>query len=226
VSSDGGTGFCVPVGAVRGPSVGQLWAKTRWRAIVLKLGFGLAKRLSTGLLRWPAAGVICGPSAGRAGKLRTHGGRRPRSSRGCRAVGVTAGFRVVARSVHTAGSSTDGHGPGPRARLEDVVDLLVEDVVLAVDAVGVDGEQDRDAVPGPGDEKALGRYRKTRLFTSGALTLDLLACYDPPLPFASQRVPGVGPVILLVAENLATYTSFLTAARALGAATRPDLHVA
>jgi hypothetical protein len=57
-----------------------------------------------------------------------------------------------------------------------VVDLLVEDVVLAVDAVGVDGEQDRDAVPGPGDEKALGRYRKTRLFTSGALTLDLLAC--------------------------------------------------
>ena len=77
-----------------------------------------------------------------------------------------------------------------------------------------------------GDEKALGRYRKTRLFTSGALTLDLLACYDPPLPFASQRVPGVGPVILLVAENLATYTSFLTAARALGAATRPDLHVA
>jgi hypothetical protein len=77
-----------------------------------------------------------------------------------------------------------------------------------------------------GDEKALGRYRKTRLFTSGALTLDLLACYDPPLPFASQHVPGVGSVILLVAENLATYTSFLTAARALGAATRPDLHVA
>jgi hypothetical protein len=28
VSSDGGTGFCVPVGAVRGPSVGQLWART------------------------------------------------------------------------------------------------------------------------------------------------------------------------------------------------------
>jgi len=77
-----------------------------------------------------------------------------------------------------------------------------------------------------GDEKALSRYRKTRLFTSGALTLDLLGCYDPPLPFASQHVPGVGPVTLLVAENLATYTSFLTAARALAAATRPDLHVA
>ena len=77
-----------------------------------------------------------------------------------------------------------------------------------------------------GDEKALGRFRKTRLFTSGALTLDLLACYDPPLPFASQHVPGAGPVVLPVAENLATYTSFLTAARSLGAATRPDLHVA
>jgi hypothetical protein len=76
------------------------------------------------------------------------------------------------------------------------------------------------------DEKALNRYRKTRLFTSGVLTLDLLACYDPPLPFASQHVPGSGPVTLLVAENLATYTSFLTAARALDAATRPHLHVA
>jgi hypothetical protein len=76
------------------------------------------------------------------------------------------------------------------------------------------------------DEKALGRYRKTRLFTSGALTLDLLACYDPPLPFASQHVPGSGPVTLLVAENLATYTSFLAAARVLDGATRPNLHVA
>jgi hypothetical protein len=75
------------------------------------------------------------------------------------------------------------------------------------------------------DEKALGRYRKTRLFTSGALTLDLLACYDPPLPFASQHVPGNGPVALLVAENLATYTSFLTAARTLDVTTRPNLHV-
>jgi hypothetical protein len=76
------------------------------------------------------------------------------------------------------------------------------------------------------DEKALDRYRKTRLFTSGALTLDLLACYDSPLPFVSQHVPGSGPVTLLVAENLATYTSFLTAVRALDEATRPHLHVA
>ena len=36
----------------------------------------------------------------------------------------------------------------PRERLKDVVDLLVEEVVLAVDAVAVHGEQDRDAVPG------------------------------------------------------------------------------
>ena len=33
---------------------------------------------------------------------------------------------------------------------EDAADLLVEEVVAAVDAVAVDGEQDRDAVPGPG----------------------------------------------------------------------------
>jgi hypothetical protein len=33
-----------------------------------------------------------------------------------------------------------------------VVDLLVEEVVAAVDAVTVDGEQDRDAVPGPGGD--------------------------------------------------------------------------
>ena len=38
---------------------------------------------------------------------------------------------------------------------EDAADVLVEQVVVAVDAVGVDGEQDRDAVPGPGGD--LGR---------------------------------------------------------------------
>jgi hypothetical protein len=35
---------------------------------------------------------------------------------------------------------------------EDLVDLRVEEVVTAVDAVAVDGEQDRDAVPGPGGD--------------------------------------------------------------------------
>lgn len=77
-----------------------------------------------------------------------------------------------------------------------------------------------------GDEKALDRHLKTRLFTTGALTLDLLACYHAPLPFASQHVPGTGVTRLLVLENLATYTSFLTAARELPADGRPDLHIA
>lgn len=75
------------------------------------------------------------------------------------------------------------------------------------------------------DEKALDRHLTTRLFTSGALTLDLLACFAPPLPFASQHVPGMGPTRLLVVENLATYASFLTALRELAARSRPDLHV-
>lgn len=76
-----------------------------------------------------------------------------------------------------------------------------------------------------GDEKALDRHLKTRLFLSGALTLDLLACYHPPLPFASQHVPGTGHTRLLVVENLATYTSFLTALRELPPTERPDVHV-
>jgi hypothetical protein len=37
----------------------------------------------------------------------------------------------------------------------DMVDLLVEEVVAAVDAVAVDGEQHRHAVSGPGSD--LGR---------------------------------------------------------------------
>ncbi|MEU6034719.1 hypothetical protein ABZ801_04870 [Actinomadura sp. NPDC047616] len=76
-----------------------------------------------------------------------------------------------------------------------------------------------------GDEKAIDTYSKSRLFTSGALSLDLLACHQPPLPFASQHVPGKGPTGLLVLENLATYTSFLTALREMPAADRPDLHI-
>jgi hypothetical protein len=37
-------------------------------------------------------------------------------------------------------------------RLEDAADLLVEEVLVAVDAVAVNGEQDRDAVSGPGGD--------------------------------------------------------------------------
>lgn len=76
------------------------------------------------------------------------------------------------------------------------------------------------------DEKAIEGYLKTRLFTSGALTLDLLACYLPPLPFASQHIDGAGDTRLIAVENLATYTSLLTAIRELDRDTRPDVHVA
>jgi hypothetical protein len=41
---------------------------------------------------------------------------------------------------------------GCRGGAGGVIDLLVEDVVVAVDAVGLDGEQDRDAVPGAGSD--------------------------------------------------------------------------
>jgi hypothetical protein len=75
------------------------------------------------------------------------------------------------------------------------------------------------------DEKAIDGYLKTRLFTSGALTLNLLACFIPPVPFVNQHVDGTGPTQLLVVENLATYTSFLTAFRQLDPHTRPDLHI-
>ncbi|WP_160049947.1 hypothetical protein [Nocardiopsis sp. FR4] len=75
------------------------------------------------------------------------------------------------------------------------------------------------------DEKALERYLKTRLFTTGALSLDSLACFAPPLPFVSQYVRGEGRPRLLVVENLATYNSFLTALRRCGPDARPNLHV-
>lgn len=76
-----------------------------------------------------------------------------------------------------------------------------------------------------GDEKRLTAERGKRLFTLGTLTLDLLACYETPLPFPSQHVPGTGPTCLLVLENNATFHSFLTAARSLPAQLRPDLHL-
>ncbi|MEV1107806.1 MULTISPECIES: Wadjet anti-phage system protein JetD domain-containing protein [unclassified Micromonospora] len=75
------------------------------------------------------------------------------------------------------------------------------------------------------DEKALAIETTKRLFTTGALTLDLLACYPTPVPFPSQHVPGVGPTRLLVAENNATFHSLLQTARHLNPAVRPDLHI-
>jgi len=75
------------------------------------------------------------------------------------------------------------------------------------------------------DEKALALETTKRLFATGALTLDLLACYPTPVPFASQHVPGRGPTRLLVAENNATFHSLLQAARQLSPDVRPDLHI-
>jgi hypothetical protein len=75
------------------------------------------------------------------------------------------------------------------------------------------------------DEKALAIETTKRLFTTGALTLDLIACYPTPIPFPSQHVPGSGPTRLLVAENNATFHSLLTAARELDPGVRPDLHI-
>ncbi|ROO52712.1 hypothetical protein EDC02_7652 [Micromonospora sp. Llam0] len=75
------------------------------------------------------------------------------------------------------------------------------------------------------DEKALAVETTKRLFTTGALSLDLLACYPTPIPFPSQHVPGTGETRLLVAENNATFHSLLTAARELDPDARPDLHI-
>lgn len=75
------------------------------------------------------------------------------------------------------------------------------------------------------DEKAIDGYLKTRLFTSRTLTLDLLACFAPPVPFVSQHLDGAGPPHLLVVENLATYTSFLDVFRRLDHGIRPNLHI-
>ena len=75
------------------------------------------------------------------------------------------------------------------------------------------------------DEKALATHTTKRLFTSGALNLDLLACYPTPVPFPSQYVPGIGEPRLLVAENNATFHSLLTLARGLAPTSRPNLHI-
>jgi hypothetical protein len=75
------------------------------------------------------------------------------------------------------------------------------------------------------DEKSLAVATTKRLFTTGALSLDLLACYPTPVPFPSQHVPGTGETRLLVAENNATFHSLLTFARDLDPDARPDLHV-
>lgn len=79
-----------------------------------------------------------------------------------------------------------------------------------------------------GDEKRLDRLATTRLFASGALTLDLLRCHSVPIPFVSQWVPGVADTrgtALLIAENHHTYASLLEVTRHSAAAGGPARHV-
>jgi hypothetical protein len=65
-----------------------------------------------------------------------------------------------------------------------------------------------------GHEKRLDALLRNRLFTSGALALDLLRCYQAPLPLTAQHTgdPGPDPALLIV-ENHATYASALRLAR-------------
>ena len=49
-----------------------------------------------------------------------------------------------------------------------MVDLLVEEVVAAMDAVVVDGEQGRDAVSGPGGDLGTIAVTSCPLFTASA----------------------------------------------------------
>lgn len=79
-----------------------------------------------------------------------------------------------------------------------------------------------------GDEKRLDGLITTRLFVSGALTLDLLRCHSVPIPFVSQWVPGCadpGGTALLIAENHHTYASLLEVTRCRAAAGGPGRHV-
>ncbi|HVW39846.1 MAG TPA: hypothetical protein VHC18_00700 [Amycolatopsis sp.] len=79
-----------------------------------------------------------------------------------------------------------------------------------------------------GDEKRIDRLMSTRLFTSGAVTLDLLRCHPVPIPFVSQWVPGSDDpqgTALLIAENHHTYASLLKVTRHRAAAEGPGRHV-
>jgi len=79
-----------------------------------------------------------------------------------------------------------------------------------------------------GDEKRLDGLVTTRLFTSGALRLELLRCHSIPIPFVSQWVPGADDsrgTALLIAENHHTYASLLEVTRRNAAAGGPGRHV-
>lgn len=78
------------------------------------------------------------------------------------------------------------------------------------------------------DEKRIDRLLSTRLFRSGALTLDLLRCHTVPIPFVSQWVSGAHDprgTALLIAENHHTYVSLLEVTRAHAAVGGSARHV-
>ena len=95
------------------------------------------------------------------------------------------------------------------------------DVLACVDAFLRNGGSSRPFVPHRerslevfGNEKRLDTLMRTRLFTKRLLTLDLLRCFQAPLPLTAQYVgsPDLNPQLLIV-ENHATYASVLAAAR-------------
>lgn len=99
--------------------------------------------------------------------------------------------------------------------------IIEFDVLSAIDGFLRDGGAARPRVPHRerslqlfGDEKRLDALLRTKLFTGGFLTLDLLRCFQAPLPFAMQYVGELGQAPdLLIVENHATYASALSVAR-------------
>ena len=60
-----------------------------------------------------------------------------------------------------------------------------------------------------GDEKKLDVVRKSVLFRTGRLSLDLLRCYQVTPPLVWERGPEMTDAPVLVVENHSTYDSFL-----------------
>jgi hypothetical protein len=161
VSPDGGTGFCVPQGAVHGPLVkvlGQPWARSGSPLLFASCS-NIAFEQGNDYRPRCCAGLVSACSAGRRRARRGSHGRIADGVRAHRGRCNRSPFRGVARLVQPlASAESRGRAFRGRARtrssvgLEDLADLLIEEVVAAVDAVAVDGEQDRDAVPGPGGD--------------------------------------------------------------------------
>lgn len=96
----------------------------------------------------------------------------------------------------------------------DRVPLL--DDLLAIQRFLGRGGRERSLVPHRerslqifGDEKRLDELRRTSLFRTGKLSLELLRCHDvaPPLVWEASAEPAAGRAILVI-ENLHTYDSF------------------